>query len=91
MMDVLLEKVKKVFGKEDDVADTAEMMLLIIESIVEQMYLLFCPLCFFYVFFLFCFFFFYVFIFDSFAYISARTQRCTLIKRLGKLPKAGRW
>jgi len=39
MMDVLLEKVKKVFGKDDDVADAAEMMLLVIESIVEQMYL----------------------------------------------------
>jgi hypothetical protein len=46
MMDVLLEKVKKVFGKDDDVADAAEMMLLIIESIVEQMYLLL-PLSFF--------------------------------------------
>lgn len=39
MMDVLLEKVKRVFGKEDDVADAAEMMLWILESIVEQMYL----------------------------------------------------
>lgn len=37
MMDVLLDKVRLVFGKED-LADAAEMMLLIIESIVEQMY-----------------------------------------------------
>ncbi len=40
MINVLLEKVKKVLGKDDDnVADTAEMMLLIVESIVEQVYL----------------------------------------------------
>lgn len=43
MMDVLLEKVKLVFGKED-LADAAEMILLIIESIVEQMYVIILPI-----------------------------------------------